>query len=170
MINGCWNKCTDVGPKTRYLRSCQVKWSEVKVTQSHPTLWPHGLYSTWNYPGQNTGVGSLSLLQRIFPTQGSNPGLQYCRPILYQPSDKGSLSLLQRIFLTQESNWGFLHCRRILYQLSYQGSPAARYLPQNNLLDTKECHLNQVIKPNITIMDQGHITTASLQKKYITWI
>ena len=95
MINGCWNKCTDVGPKTRYLRSCQVKWSEVKVAQSHPTLWPHGLYSTWNSPGQNTGVGSLSLLQRIFPTQGSNPGLRYCRPILYQLSHKGSPKILE---------------------------------------------------------------------------
>ena len=39
------------------------------------SLWPHGLYSPWNSPGQNTGVGSLSLLQGIFPTQGSNPGL-----------------------------------------------------------------------------------------------
>ena len=33
-------------------------------------LRPHGLYSPWNYPDQNTGVGSLSLLQGIFPTQG----------------------------------------------------------------------------------------------------
>ena len=37
--------------------------------------WPYGLYSPWNSLGQNTGVGSLSLLQWIFPTQGSNPGL-----------------------------------------------------------------------------------------------
>ena len=36
---------------------------------------PHGLYSPWDSPGQKTGVGSLSLLQGIFPTQGSNPGL-----------------------------------------------------------------------------------------------
>ena len=50
----------------------------------------HGLYSPWNSPGQNTGVGSLSLLQGIFPTQGSNPGLQHCRQILYQLSYKGS--------------------------------------------------------------------------------
>ena len=35
------------------------------------SLWPHGLYSPWNSPGQNTGVGSLSLLQGIFPTQGT---------------------------------------------------------------------------------------------------
>ena len=63
---------------------------KVKVTQSCPTLRPHGLYSPWNSPGQNTGVGSLSLLQGIFPTQGSNPGLPHCRWMLYQPSHKGS--------------------------------------------------------------------------------
>ena len=54
------------------------------------SLWPHGLYSPWNSPGQNTGVGSLSLLQGIFPTQELNPGLPYCRQILYQLSHKGS--------------------------------------------------------------------------------
>ena len=50
------------------------------------SLRPHGLYCPWNSPGQNTGVGSLSLLQQIFPTQESNPGLQHCRRILYQLS------------------------------------------------------------------------------------
>ena len=55
------------------------------------SLWPHGLYSPWNSPGQNTGVGSLSLLQGIFPTQGWNPGLPHCRWILYQLSHRGSL-------------------------------------------------------------------------------
>ena len=62
----------------------------VKVAQSCPTLRPHGLYSPWNSPSQNTGVGSLSLLQWIFPTQGLNPGLSHCRRILYQPRRKGS--------------------------------------------------------------------------------
>ena len=42
------------------------------------SLWPHGLYSPWNSPGQNTGVGSCSLLQGIFPNQESNPGLPRC--------------------------------------------------------------------------------------------
>ena len=54
------------------------------------SLWPHGLYSPWNSPGQNTGVGSLSLLQGIFPTQGWNAGLPHCRRILYHLSHKGS--------------------------------------------------------------------------------
>ena len=56
---------------------------------------PHGLYSPWNSPGQNTGMGSLSLLQGIFPTQGSNPGLPHCRQILYQLSHKGSPKILE---------------------------------------------------------------------------
>ena len=54
------------------------------------SLHPHGLYSPWNSPDQNTGVSSLSLLQGIFPTQGSNPGLLHCRQILYQLSHQGN--------------------------------------------------------------------------------
>ena len=49
----------------------------------------------WNSPGQNTGVASLSLLQGIFQTQGSNPGLPHCRQILYQLSHKGSLRIVE---------------------------------------------------------------------------
>ena len=79
---------------------------------------------------KSTGVGCHALLQGIFPTQGSNPGLPHCGRILYclEPPGKlkntgvGSLSLLQGIFPTQELNQGLLHCRWILYQLSYQGS------------------------------------------------
>ena len=54
-----------------------------------------GLYSPWNSPGQNTGVGNLSLLQGIFPTQGLNPGLPHCRRILYQRNYKASPSTLE---------------------------------------------------------------------------
>ena len=61
------------------------------------SLRPHGLYSPWNSPSQNTGVGSLSLLQRIFPNQGLNPGLPHCRQILYQLSHKGSPRILERV-------------------------------------------------------------------------
>ena len=70
---------------------------KMKVAQSCPTLCdPVGyIYSPWNSPGHNTGVGSLSLLQGIFPTQGSNPGVLHCRWILYQLSHKGSLRILE---------------------------------------------------------------------------
>ena len=51
---------------------------------------PWTIYSAWNSPGQKTGMGSLSLLQEIFPTQGSNLDLLHCRQILYQLSYQGS--------------------------------------------------------------------------------
>ena len=74
------------------------------------SLRPHGLYSPWNSPGQNTGVGSnLSLLQGIFPTQRSNPDLPPCRQILYQLSHQGSppenLLYLRRLFHKMDI-WG----------------------------------------------------------------
>ena len=62
---------------------------------SSSSLQPHVLYSPWNSPGCNTGAGSLSFLQGIFPTQGSNPGLPHCRQILHQLSHKGSPRILE---------------------------------------------------------------------------
>ena len=76
------------------------------------SLWPHGLYSPWNSPGQNTGVGSLSLLQGIFPTLGLEPRCPTLKtdslPGESQGKSKntgvGSLTLVQQIFPTQELN------------------------------------------------------------------
>ena len=73
---------------------------------------------------------AFPFLQGVFPTQGSNQGLQHCRRILYQLSHKGSprilewvnLSLLQWIVPTQKSNQGLLHWRQILCQLGYEES------------------------------------------------
>ena len=61
--------------------------SESRSVMSN-SLHPLVLYSLWNSPGQNTGVGCLSLLQGIFPTQGSSPGVPHCRHILYQLSHR----------------------------------------------------------------------------------
>ena len=65
----------------------KVKW---KLLSRVWLFVPHGLYNPWNSPGQNTGVGSLSLLQGTFPTQESNQGLLHCRWFLYQLSHQGS--------------------------------------------------------------------------------
>ena len=61
------------------------------TSESHSCLTLCNLmdYSPWNSPVQNSGVGSLSLLQGFFPTQRSNPGLPHCRQILYQLSYRG---------------------------------------------------------------------------------
>ena len=71
------------------------------------SLRPHGLYSPWNSPGQNIGVGSLSLLQGIFPAQGSNSGLLHCRWILYRLSHKGSPRKLEWVAypFSSRSSW-----------------------------------------------------------------
>ena len=107
---------------------------------SRNSVWPHGLYSPWNSLGQNTGVGSLSLLRGIFPNQGLNFTQVSCIAGRFSASwatgkpknnGVGRLSLLQQIFPTQESNWGLLHCRWILYQLSHQRSPEITFRKDN---------------------------------------
>jgi len=57
--------------------------------------------SPWNSPGQNSGVGSLFLLQEIFPIQGLDPGLLNYRWILYQLSYQRSPRILAAAKLLQ---------------------------------------------------------------------
>ena len=63
--------------------NCNILVGSESHTVMSDSLRPRGLYSPWNSPGQNTGMGSCSLLQGIFPTQGWNPGLPHCGQILY---------------------------------------------------------------------------------------
>ena len=69
----------------------------------------HELYSPWNSPGQNTGVGSLFLLQGTFPTQGWNPGLLHCRQILDQLSHQGSLVSASYVIIVGMLLYQFCH-------------------------------------------------------------
>ena len=104
---------------------------ECRSVVSH-SLRPHGLHSPWNSPGQNTAVGSLSLLQGIFPTQGLNLGLPHCRQILYQLSHKGSPRILE--WVAYPFSRGSSQPRNqtgvssiaggVLNQLNYRGSPS----------------------------------------------
>ena len=75
-----------------YLFKKKVK---VKVAQLCPNLCDPIDYSPWDSSGQNTGVGCHALLQGIFPTQGSNPGLPHCRQIIYQLSHHGGPRILE---------------------------------------------------------------------------
>ena len=90
---------------------------KVKATQSCPTLHDPMDYTVHGIL-QNIGVGSLSLLQGIFPTQGANPGLLYCRQILYQLSYQGSPTLGQN--LPQDKTTIFFFNRNISYTFSTQ--------------------------------------------------
>ena len=76
------------------------------------SLQPHGLYSPWNSIVQNFGVGSLSLLQGIFPTQELNRGLLHSGWILYQLSHKGSPRILEWVARgsSQPRNWTRIPC------------------------------------------------------------
>ena len=95
--------CCDLGTN---ILPCS-EWVSESLSVVSNSLWPHGLYSPWNSPGQNAGVGSLSLLQGIFPTQGLNPSLPHCRQILYQLSHQGSPRILEWVAypLSSRSSW-----------------------------------------------------------------
>ena len=75
----------------------RVKWSEVKSlsrVRLFATPWTVAYQApSMGFSGKNTGVGYHFLLQRIFPTQGSNRGLPHCRQTLYRLSHQGSLVL-----------------------------------------------------------------------------
>ena len=97
-------KITYICLESKRLWLLSLHWNKLKVkvlvAQLCPTLRSCGLQPTtllcpWDSPGKNPGVGSHSLLQGIFPTQGSNPGLLYRRQTLYHLSHQGS-SLEQR--------------------------------------------------------------------------
>ena len=109
MFNGIRN-C-----KTFPKSGCKVKWSE-SLSVLSDSLLLHGICSPLNSPGQNTGVGSLSLLQGIFPTQGLNPGLLHYCQILYQLSHKGSPRILSWVAYpfssrsSQPRNWTGVSC------------------------------------------------------------
>ena len=71
----------------------RITKSESEVAQSCPTLcdpMDTRLLCPWDSPGKNTEVACHFLLQGIFPTQGSNLGLQHCRQMLYRLSHQGS--------------------------------------------------------------------------------
>ena len=114
-----WVPCAKELLLTSYLcYTCQCVYIYVKWSESHliMSLRPHGLYSPWNTPGQNTGVGSLSLLQGIFPTQGLSPGLLHYKQFLYQLSHRGSPRMLEWVAYpfssrsSQPRNWNGVSC------------------------------------------------------------
>ena len=86
---------------------------KVKVAQSCPSLCDPmelaSFFCPWNSPGQNSGVGSHSLLQEIFPTQGSNPGFPHYRQILYHLSQQGSPTTFKSMS-NVTSSWFNLKC------------------------------------------------------------
>ena len=81
------------------------------------SLWPHGPYSPWNSLGQDTGVGSLSLLRGIFPAQGSNPGLLHSGRFFSNRAVREALKLdgWRKSVICDEPNW----CSQLLNCTKY---------------------------------------------------
>ena len=130
-----WCRLSNYSPFTG-----EEKWKWKLLSQSDP-LWPHGLYSLWNSPGQNTGVGSLSLLQVIFPTQGSNPDLPHCRQILYQlshrASHRGRKGSLERLGSLPKVTW------LTVAEFHFYASPSCHlHLPQMSFLEVPQVHFS----------------------------
>ena len=95
------------------------------------SLEPHELYSPWNSRGQNTGVGSLSLLQGDLPNSGIKPrspafqmdSLPAEPQVKPKNTGVGSLSLLQQIFATQESEQGYPALQVVSLPTELSGRP-----------------------------------------------
>ena len=111
-------------PKKGNAKECSSESESHSVMSD--SLRPHGLYCPWNSPGQNTGVGNISLLHGIFQTQGSKQCLLHFRQTLHQLSHKGNPKIKEWVaypFSSRSSRLRdpirvLLHCRWILYQLS----------------------------------------------------
>ena len=94
------------GDKFRGSRGhCQMWWFTRQTHRFHSELLcackseSHSVLSDsatpWNIQPMEISMGSLSLLQGIFPTQGSDPGLSHCRRVLYQLRHKASPRILE---------------------------------------------------------------------------
>ena len=114
------------------------------------SLWPHTpVLCPWNSPDKNTGVGSHSLLQVIFQTQGSNPGLLYCRQILYHLSHQGSPIGFPKEGSQSVIDWWapWLSCLELTcshcfsdYLGVFDGTPPASPAARDNDLQTSQPH------------------------------
>ena len=134
-----------------------LAWQSIRQSESHSaasnSLRPHGPYSPWNSPGQNTGVGSYFILQGIFLTQESNPGLLHCRWILYQMSHH---SLLDLTSLSSPTCWLLLihtppECARPILS-----SPLLSYISSRNFIALKTICTKQF--SNVFILAQKYIS------------
>ena len=107
------------------LTSLWPKWKSFSRVQLFVTPWT--IYSPWNSLGQNTGVGSFSLLQGIFPTQGSNTVSLIAGGFCNQLSHKESPRILEWVAypFSSGSSWidlGSPALQADCLQLNYQGS------------------------------------------------
>ena len=121
-----WSEC---------VRKVKLKTTQLWLTSCNPMDYTFGGISL----GQNTGVGSISFHQGIFPIQGQNPGPPHCRWILYQLSQKGRPRILEWVAYPFDSgsswhrNWNRVSCiaGEFFINLAIREVPECVCLPQN---------------------------------------
>ena len=126
--------------KTESQQDCNKKqeltWTELQSTAATRLLCP------WNSPGKNTGVSCHFLLQGIFPTLGSNPGLLQCRQILHCLSHQGSPTALITVCETSE-HWPFAcspFCLHFLSLCWWSKEPKTEWRDSRNFLSSPSSH------------------------------
>ena len=122
------------------------------------SLQPYGLYSPWNSPGQISGLGSLSILQGIFPTQGSNPGLLHCRQILYQLSHKGSPSPIEPLPNLSD-----------LVKYFQNSGPGEKVINKINVNDNDNIKINFCGLLSYTVLKGKHYNSHFINAKHEDW-
>ena len=144
-----------------------VKWSESHSVLSD-SLWFHGLFGPWNSPGHNDGMGSLSFLQGIFPTQGSNPGPPYCRRMLYQLSHQGNPRILDYVAFpfSSGSSWPRNHTGVSCIVGGFFTSWAIREAP--DLITFYKC-LNYKTRFSLTIFSNWTVLVCYIYYGVITY-
>ena len=151
---------------TALYTSYRWKWRLLSHIRPFATAWTiQSLYSQ----GQNTGVGSLSLLQQIFPTQGLNRGLLHCRQILYQLSHQGRPRILEWV--------AYPFFRGISWPRNQTGSPALLVDSLPAQLPGKPWDHTLSVKPNFSTHSLGHyfvpyhsaVCTISPLELLVTW-
>ena len=154
------------------------------------SLQPYGPYSPWNSPGQHTGLGSLSLLQGTFPTQGLNPGLPHCRQILYQLSHKlwyksssgksGSTDpslALQVVERGSKYRWEceqtfdlFMLCDHRTGKGQFSSQSQRKAMP-NNIQTTAQLHSSHTLAKRCSKFSKPGLTVHELwTSRYSSWI
>ena len=147
-----WRTGKPVVLQSMGLQRVRPDWATESESESHSavsnSLQPYAVYSPWNSPGQNTGVGSLSLLQGMFPTQGLNPGLLHCSQILNQLSHQGSPRILEWVanpFFSRSSwprNWTGVSCIAGRFLTNWAIREAPEWLNSNTKLKPRKKYKN----------------------------
>ena len=144
-----------------------MKWSESESRSVlSDSLWPHGLNSPWNSPGQNTALGSLSLLHGIFPTQGLKPGLPHYRRILYQLSHKGSPRMLKWVAypFSSRSSLPRNQTRVSCIAGGFFTNWAMKEAIQGDQKQTRVCERHGQVERGVGLMDSVYLSLRGLQE------